>query len=615
MIRQTTNIAHGIQTLLLALLLAACQSEMELPQGGEGALSVRLSNVSFRTETRSTPAEIGAPSADRFSIVVTDHEGIVRHQDKLSNADIPLASGLYGVSVSYGDNPVIAVDEPYYLGTADDVCVEHDKTTQVNVTCSVANSLVSVRFGRDLQEQERFSRLYDSYAVRVHVDGYYATISDKKTYQSVYFRSGSSVSLEFTGVLKEDGRRVSTVLDLSKTDFPSEFAPADHAIVTLSLPDPQNLLMIDISAVEVEKVTLQQTIPLAWLPVPGVQVQHVFDAEGRLSGTDIDFGNGYPTFEWKAAVQNSAGEVMRSVSGEGALSSKHSAQGTDWPYLPAGQYKAVFYIVRDGIESETGERDFTVEKPSVNVSVDGYTSYTKYQSGDVDGANNCDAYTLYAPSVSVGISPSLLANTNYTSSITTTLGENALSGTMDGSNISYPNVTNMTPSLTEYVLSCTATFADISVTRQKAMRITGLPAEYAPPSENAGWSGHSTVTWNVTDSGMSCVRLGQNSTSNPQYITCDRFAIPAGTRMDCPYTVATNGALAGGSTTLTLSVGDYVYLSKDSGTKTWGSVYTKHEGTATFTLNADATSVKANNSHGTAQSKSFIHKLSYKYAK
>ena len=83
--------------------------------------------------------------------------------------------------------------------------------------------------------------------------------------------------------------------------------------------------------------------------------------------------------------------------------------------------------------------------------------------------------------------------------------------------------------------------------------------------------------------------------------------------MDCPYTVATNGATVG--TTLTLSVGDYTYFSKDSGTKFFSSVYNKYDDHVTFTLNADATSVKANNSYGSGQTKSFIHKLSYKYAK
>ncbi|MDE5561242.1 MAG: DUF4493 domain-containing protein [Bacteroidaceae bacterium] len=569
--------------------------------------------MSSQIETRSTPVEIGAPSLDRFSLVVRNQDGMICYRDKLTDTAIPLATGLYEVSVSCGDNPLIAIDEPYYLGTADNVSVEHGQNTQVDVACSVANSLVSVRFGRDVQEQERFSRLYDSYAVRVHVDGYYATVSDKKSYQSVYFRSGSSVSLEFTGVLKEDGRHVSAMLDLSQTDFPSSFAPAEHAIVTLSLPDPQSLMAIEISAVEIEEVTLQQTIPLSWLPLPGVQVHHAFDAEGRLAGTDIDFGNGYPGFEWKAVVENSANAVMRSVQGDGALASGHDEQGMEYPYLPSGQYRAVFYVIRDGIESETGARDFNVTKPTVDIVADGYTSYSKYLSGDVDGANNCDAYTLYAPSVNIGIAPSLLNNPTYAPSVTTTVNETTLSGTMNGSRISYPDVTNLAPSLTEYTLSCTATFADITVMTQKDVRITGLPAEYAPPTRDAGWNSHGTVNWDVSDSGMSCVRLGQNTTSQPQYITSDRFAIPAGTRMDCPYTVATNGATVG--TTLTLSVGDYTYFSKDSGTKFFSSVYNKYDDHVTFTLNADATSVKANNSYGSGQTKSFIHKLSYKYAK
>ena len=113
------------------------------------------------------------------------------------------------------------------------------------------------------------------------------------------------------------------------------------------------------------------------------------------------------------------------------------------------------------------------------------------------------------------------------------------------------NATGLTPSLSAHTIGVNAKFDGGSASATGNFFITGLPMRYAPPSENAGWSGHSTLKWDDSDNGEPRVRLGQNSVNNPQYIESHRIAVPAGTVMECPYKVRVNGATV--QTTLTLS--------------------------------------------------------------
>lgn len=594
--------------LLGTIALVSCQNEADiaLPEGG---LRVTLNHVSTTTYTRATPAQLGEPVADRFNLKVDDAAGVAKYSGKFTDQLIRLVGGKYTVTASYGDNPVLDVDAPYYVGTQS-VTVTDGQESSAEIQCTVGNALISVIFGRNEAEKARFEKFYQSYGVNVKVSELSLNLSSDA--KSAYFRAGTHPELEFTGVLKANGEQVRTTMDLSGTVFPQTFQAADHAIVTLTLPDPESAAVIEISKVELEEATLEETIPLSWLPIPQAFAEHQY-VDGNLVGTNVTFTNSYPGMAWKTVVTDADGTEYRTIQGTGSLSSTYSDNAEGWPYLPAGNYTATYYLVQDGQEPQkTGSRTFTVANPNLKVTVDGYTSYSKYLEGDVDAANACDAFTIYALSSKVNISPSLLSNSKYTSSLKTSLNGSLLSGDQSGNTFTYNDQTGKTPSFDAYAIVCSATFDKATATDSKNVYITGLPVTFAPPTQGAGWTGHGTIEWNDKDSGrnnVARIRLGQNAWSQPQYVEYGRFAIPVGTKVETPYDVTVNGATV--QTTLSLSLGSMVYFEKKSSYMT----ASPYEGTTTFTTTAQVTSAKANNSYGSAQTKSWIYSLSYKYGK
>ena len=614
--RSKYTILCNLMLLLFGLAsMLSCQNDLNVPDA-QGGLHITLANIFSSTVTRSTPSELGTPAADLFHIKVEDANGMIKYDGDFSDKVIKLAGGSYTVTADYGDNPVLATEKPYYIGTTQ-VKVETDKVTEANVACKVGNALLSVRFGRNAEEQERFSRFYKSYGVNVKVGDYKVTIPNTIPELSAYFRAGTTIGLEFTGVLIGTEKPVSCELDLSSiSNFPKPFQAADHAIVTLSLPDPENVAVVNIAKVDLQEATMEETIPLSWLPVPKVTATHQYDGSGALVGTNLAFQDCYFGMTWKAVVTNSSSTEVRTVQGTNALSSVYSTS-QDWPYLPKGNYTATYYLVKEGEQdSRLGSRTFTIGSPDrLKLSVTGgYTSYTKYLAGNVDGANACDAFTIYQPTASFALSSAIANGANYKN-----LGYE-FSSTIDGAAYGskktgtknqgvLDNATGLTPSLTAHVIGVNAKFDGGSASATGNYYITGIPVRYAPPSTGSGWSSHGTVKWDDSDDGEARVRLGQNTTSQPQYIESSRIAVPSGTVMECPYKVRINGATV--QTTLTLSVGGYEYFSEKTTYMTGKTI----ESTATFTLTSDATSMKANNSYGSGQTKSWVYYLTYKYGK
>lgn len=474
--------------LVLCLALGACQSETDFSSAGRGGLRVGLENVSSATVSRSTPAELGSPLAERFTLNVSDSKGMTKYSGPLTDDVIHLPQGAYTVTATCGDNPVLAIDAPYYYGTAS-VDVVGDEVTEASISCSVGNSLVSVIFGRNADEQARFEKFYQSYALNVKVGDFGVSIPGTAPHLSAYFRAGSSPALEFTGVLREDGVTVHIPLDTTKPGFPSVFNAADHAKVTLTLPDPESATVLDISKVEVEEATLEETIPISWLPVPQATAEHQYDANGDLVGTDVTFTNSYPDMEWKAEVKGDDGNVYRTVSGTGALSSDYASNAADWPYLPMGHYTATYYLLQEGKEPmKTGSRDFTVAAPELHINVEGgYTSYSKYVEGDVAAANACDAGTVYAPRYSFNVSPSLLQKAKYSHTVSATFDGVQKSISQIANSANLPVQTGVAARREAYKWQVKVLFDGQTISADRLFYITGLPANYAPPTESAGW--------------------------------------------------------------------------------------------------------------------------------
>ncbi len=575
---------------------------------GNTGLRLSLGNVSTDVVTRLAPKECDKPSASQFKVNVHDDtRNRTLYNDNFSTSVIPAPPGNYTITATCGQNPDISIDAPYYIGTATaTIGAEDTEATDVNVTCKVGNALVSVKFGKDDEEKARLDKFYSDYKVRVSIGDLSMDIEKSKSTESVYFKAGSSISLTFIGKLKsQDSKEVE--YPLTSESIPAAFNAADHAIITISPAPTEYPLHVDITEVELVEATLEETIPLSWLPVPIATPVHQYDSNGDLVGTNVTFSNSYPGMEWKTIVTNASGVEVRSAQGTGELMSEYASQ--DWPYLPVGNYTATYYLVNGDKLQKVSSREFTVYAPDIKLSFAPYTSYSKYLEGDIAAANACDAFTIYALSAHTNIDPALLSNEHYNNSaLNVKLNDSALVGSSNGNTMTIADQTGKTSSLDAYKVSCSVKFDGITLSDSKDVFITGLPVTFAPPTKGAGWTNNGSVTWSNNET-----QLGKMTTGS-QYIEYTKLAVPAGTVVDAPYNVMLHGATVG--TTLTLSFGSYKYFDKKS---TSGAFNTKDDyyssTSVIFTTEANISSARANNSYGAGQTCSHIYSLSYKYGK
>lgn len=604
--------------MMTAGVCGSCQSDETVLGGGEQTgLRVALDDVVTSVVSRSTPAELGKPLAEQFDLKVQNAKGQTVHNAPLTNEVVHLGAGTYSVTASYGTNPLVLLDAPYYVGT-ETVEVEQDQVTEAHLQCKVGNALVSVKFGRDAEEHDLFMKYYKECSLNVGVGKYSVAIPYDNDKKSAYVRAGSHVTLTFDGISTRNDAYVSTTLDVAESDFPEVLEAADHAIVTLSLDDPFSAAGVNISKVEMEEATLEETIPYDWLPMPRVEVEHQYDSDGYLVGTELQFQDSYFGATWRADVTNANGELVRTVTGQNALTSSVADNMTEWPYLPAGEYTATYYVIEETGELSAGERKFTIAAPDqVKVIVtDGYTSYDKYLEGDIEAANACNAGTIYDVKAAVAVSPLITENAHYADwqyTYTADLDgkKNGEAITSEEKSLTLPDVTGATASFDDRMVGVTVTFGGITAKGSKGYRITGLPAEFTPPTQNKGWKVASNkVTWNSDN-----VQLGQMAGAGAHAIEYTGFAIPEGVTVECPYKVRMHGATI--ATTLTLSMGEgdgyQVYFEERSSSGAGNSKNHDYESTATLTTTQQTTSTKARSSYGSGQTYSVIYSLIYKY--
>ena len=595
-------IVYAFLPLFMGLCLAGCSQE-EVVSFANGTLRLSIGHVSQSIETRATPSQLGKPLIDRFKLKIQRTESAYASYDGAFVDNLELNVGTYTITAYHGEDVPLGKDCPYYEGVAT-ATIEENQSASVTIPCRVANALVSVVFGRDEEERARFDKFYKDYGVRVRIGNHSIDLASDEAKQSIYFPAGSEPILMFYGTLKEFDCIVSC--ELQSDALPTTFEAAEHAIVTLTLPESE--LEVNIVKVEVEMVSIEETIPLEWFPSPSVTAQHRYDGAGSLVGTDLDFSNAYPGMQWRAVVTNADGIEVRSVEGSGALSSSYDSVSA-WPYLPSGDYTVTSYFMQGASLTEGASKTFSVGKPDLKASVDGYTSYSKYLEGDVDGANACERGTIYSPSVSLNVSEVLFSNGNYDCVFDYTYAGSTISVETGKNSYSIANITGQVASATPYRLSASVTFDGVTVSAYKDFYITGLPVIYAPPTQAAGWSTSGKIAFNSDN-----VKLGHNATQQTQYISNTDFAIPQGTKVFMDYNFKITTLTIG--TTLTVTLGDNVLFEKSEDAKLFSTQNFTHKGTSeTVTLSSMTTEVKCNNSYGLGTTYSTIYSLALKYGK
>ena len=590
------------------MFLCACQNVLvDIPQG-ESALRVSLANVSAEVSvSKATPAELGKPSASDFNVkVVRNSNGAVVFDKKLDGNEtlvkvVPNES--YTVTATYGGNYLLAMNSPYYVGeVVASASVGEEKN--VNVECKVGNSLISARFGSDETGMERFAKYFSSCSLDVAAGDYVVSLPMNGEGVSAYLRSGSDFSVSFSGIIKSTGEKRS--FDLSGESIPSTLNPAEHLVITLDMK-AETGVDITISKAEIQEVNMDQTIPFSWLPMPAFTYQHKFDSDGILVGTDLATSASYPGCIWHAYVRNSAGTLVRTLSGKDALSSSYSSS-EDWPYLPSGTYTVTFSYDYGGktVNLEGKKRTFTIGSPKgIKATASGYTSYDKYKEGKISDANACNGFTLYGVTLSLGLSTDIKSNSNYKNLISATSGSiwvDKNTGKKTFSGIPTRNIGGLAAG--SHTCNLSFTFDGASSSDSFKFLITGLPVIFSPPTQEAGWVGYGNVTFE-----SDYVMLGMLAWSQPHYIEYSNISVPVGTKVKASYDVNPHGATV--QTTLSLYFGDIEYYSKRSSYMSDA----RESGSKTFQTSSDVTMLKANSSYGSGATRSYVYSLSFEYAK
>lgn len=249
--------------LLFLSFVTACDGDGEWGTLRGGFL-VSLGDEAATAASRAVPAEIGKPVAGNFNLTVTSRRtGTAIYDAPYTSGFIPAAAGTYSLTATCGVNPVLAWDSPYYKGSTE-AEVTTDSATSVTLACSVANSLLSVKF----VNPEQFAGLYSSYHVRVKVENLSLDIGNGDVEKSAYFRAGSAVGLEFHAELKDNGRKVS--MEIEDTRLSGISGAGMHTVLSLKAATPTSGAILTVDKVETEKVTVAETIPMEWLPRPKV---------------------------------------------------------------------------------------------------------------------------------------------------------------------------------------------------------------------------------------------------------------------------------------------------------------------------------------------------------
>lgn len=243
--------------LCVCSVFAGCSKDDEKTE--RSGFVISLGEAAVDVTSRATPKELGKPLDANFNVKVVNVTTGSSVYDGEFTQFIPVNTGSYELTASYGENAELEFDTPYYIGT---VTAEHQKNvnTPVSIPCKVGNALLSVVF----ENASAFNQLYTKYGLRVDVGESSKTIGSDETAKSLYFKAGSDVQIYFDAT-KKDNSPYSVDLTAGLASV-LPFKAADHAIVKLTT----SAFGLKIEKIEVEKVTVSETIPVEWLPKPKV---------------------------------------------------------------------------------------------------------------------------------------------------------------------------------------------------------------------------------------------------------------------------------------------------------------------------------------------------------
>lgn len=266
--------------LICCIWLSGCQADENLRSANETGLLITLTDESDHAYARTMPSALEKPVADMFHLRVaysgTDN---VAYDDKCTES-ILLKEGTYDLTATYGENPVIALDAPYYIGKLESQEVVTGQMTSANISCMVGNALLSV-----IYNESALKKVYDTYFVTVSV-GQESVDLDATSGKSAYFQAGSSVSLVFHGQLAGTGQEVS--YDIPAQEKFANIPAKTHVKVTLGVDESSvsSGVGISVEKLETETVSVVETLPSKFMPKPKLEAEGFVNNELSFAETE-----------------------------------------------------------------------------------------------------------------------------------------------------------------------------------------------------------------------------------------------------------------------------------------------------------------------------------------
>lgn len=267
--------------LALSVWLGGCQSEDNSRFSGKTGLLITLTDEADQAYSRTAPSELEDPLSTMFKLRVVDAATEKVAYSGKCEEFILLKEGTYNLTATYGENPVIALDAPYYVGTLKGQHVVTGQETAATVSCAVANALLSVNY-----DEESLKKAYEDYSVMVTVADQSVEI-DATGEKSAYFQAGSSVKLVFHGHLAGTGKEVSyDIVDPEGGEF-SNIPAKTHVKVTLGIAgEVASGVGISIEKLEVSTVSVTETLPMEFMPKPKVESTDFVNNELSFAETE-----------------------------------------------------------------------------------------------------------------------------------------------------------------------------------------------------------------------------------------------------------------------------------------------------------------------------------------
>lgn len=271
---------------ILSVLFVTCSEEENLSQTSKAGFQISLTE-SVKVDSRSTPAELGKPLISQFNLKITNQVTERESYNGSYKDFISAAAGMYTIEAECGDDLELALDNPYYKGSIENVTLENGESKSVKVICTVANALASVVF--DNNGIDSFDEQFSSYGIKVKVGASSTTIGNNG--KSAYYRAGSKPTFTFVGTLKNGTPIEEVPLEDAKLSESETFGAGQHCVITLKLREANSGAHVEISKVEVDKVTINETIPMEWLPKPKIAG---FNNDGATIVTQVETADAVP---------------------------------------------------------------------------------------------------------------------------------------------------------------------------------------------------------------------------------------------------------------------------------------------------------------------------------